>query len=148
MSSTPQTSRVVELLLEHALLGEQRKLRIQERDVERRVVDDQLGVGDELTQLGENVGETRLAAEEFGGEAVHLHRARIDLAIRTQVAVELPARAPPIDELDRPDLDDAVTLLGLEAGGFGVEDDLAHGKGLGDRGQEGQEVSRKRFATH
>ena len=128
------------LLLEHALRGEHRQFRIHERDVERRVVDDQLGVGHELTQLVEDVGEARLAAEEFGREAVHLHRTRIDGAIRTQVTVELPARSPPVHELDRADLDDAVTELRLEAGGFGVEDDLAHrAEGVGRAGRE-QEV--------
>ncbi len=117
-------------LLEHALLGQQRELRIHEGDVERRVVDDQLGVGDELAQLGEDVGEARLAAEEFGRETVHLHGTRIDGPIRTQVTVELPARAPSVHQLDRADLDDAVTEFRLEARGFGVEDDLSHEEGV------------------
>ena len=30
------------------------------------------------------------------------------------------------DQLSAADLDDAVTLGGLQAGGFGVEDDLSH----------------------
>ncbi len=79
------------------------------------------------TQLVEDVGEARLAAQELGREAVHLHGTRVDRAVRAQVTVELPARAPPVHELDRADLDDAVAELRLEAGGFGVEDDLAHG---------------------
>jgi hypothetical protein len=35
-------------------------------------------------------------------------------------------RRPAIDELDSGDLDDAVALLGIETGGLGVENDLAH----------------------
>jgi hypothetical protein len=40
--------------------------------------------------------------------------------------MEIIARQPAVDELHPRDLDDPVTQLGLEAGGFGVEDYLAH----------------------
>jgi hypothetical protein len=33
---------------------------------------------------------------------------------------------PPLGELDATDLDQAMPALDFEAGGFGVEDDLAH----------------------
>ena len=59
---------------------------------------------------------------------VHLDRAGVDLPVRTEVAVELPARPSTVDDLDRPDLDDAVAEFRLEARGFRVEDDLAHWK--------------------
>ena len=75
-------------------------------------------------------------AQELGRDAVHLQRAGIDFAVRAQVAMEHPARAPAIDDLDAADLDDAVPQLGLEAGGFGVEDDLTHGGGDGRKGLE------------
>ena len=56
---------------------------------------------DELEQLGGDVGEARLAAQELGREAVHLQRAGIDLPVGAQVAMELPPRAPAVDDLDR-----------------------------------------------
>jgi hypothetical protein len=40
--------------------------------------------------------------------------------------VEPSARRPSLGELDATDLDQAMTALDFEAGGFGVEDDLAH----------------------
>src|SRR5690606_11433223 len=42
---------------------------------------------------------------------------------------------PALDHLHAADLDDAVALLPFQAGGFGVEDDLAHGResGIGNR---------------
>ena len=40
--------------------------------------------------------------------------------------MERAAGAPPVDELDAADLDDAMAQLRLEPGGFGVEDDLPH----------------------
>ena len=39
----------------------------------------------------------------------------------------VPAGRAPVPELDAADLDDAVALGDFESGGFGVEDDLAHG---------------------
>ena len=67
-------------------------------------------------------------------ETVHLQRARVDLAVRAQVAVEDAPRAPAIHDLDAADLDDPVAEFGLQARGFGVEDDLAHGKRIADSG--------------
>ena len=32
-----------------------------------------------------------------------------------------------VEELDAADLDQTMTLIGVEAGGFGIEHDLAHG---------------------
>ena len=46
-------------------------------------------------------------------------------ALRIDVAVEDAAGREAVDQLDAADLDDAV-LARIEAGGFGVEDDLAH----------------------
>ena len=89
-------------------------------------MDDQLGLRDELAQLAHDVREPRLVAEELVGEPVHLQRSGVDLAIGAQVAVELAAGTAPVDDLDGPDLDDAVALLGFETGGLGVEDDLPH----------------------
>ncbi len=60
-------------------------------------------------------------------DAVHGQRARIDLAFRIQVAVELLAGGPAIGELDAADFDDAMTGARIEAGGFDVQNDLAHG---------------------
>jgi hypothetical protein len=40
--------------------------------------------------------------------------------------VELSTGTTAVDDLDRPDLDDPVTLFRLETRGLGVEDDLAH----------------------
>jgi hypothetical protein len=46
-------------------------------------------------------------------------------ALRVDVEMHRAAGREAIDQLDAAELDDAV-LAGVEAGGFGVEDDLAH----------------------
>ena len=86
------------------------------------VLGDVVGLGEAEARVGEDVGEAGLAAEEFRRQPVHLHGARIDGAIRTQVTVELPARAPPVHQFNRANLDDPVSEFRLEARGLGVED--------------------------
>ena len=48
------------------------QLRIEESDVECRVVDDELRAVDELEQLVDDLREARLLREELVGDAVHL----------------------------------------------------------------------------
>src|SRR5690606_7785252 len=60
-------------------------------------------------------------------QAGDLGGARIDIPLRIEVAVEMAAGRPPLDQLDAADLDDPVALGDLQARGLGVEDDLAQG---------------------
>ena len=65
--------------------------------------------------------------------AMDQQRARVNVALGTQVAMEHPAGAASVHDLDAADLDDAMALLGLETGGLRVEDDLAHGEVISDQ---------------
>jgi hypothetical protein len=56
-----------------------------------------------------------------------LQRTPIDRALGVDVAMECPARAPPIDELDAADFDDPMAGRSLEARRFRVQYYLAHG---------------------
>ncbi len=123
MRSVSTTSRAI---AGDRLQIEQPQLRIEKRAVERRVVDDELGAAHEFEQLFGDVAELRLVAQKFFGEPVHLQRAFLARAPRIDVAVKMVAGQPPVDDFDRRDFDHAVAELGIEAGGFGVEDDLAH----------------------
>ena len=53
---------------------------------------------------------------------------RRHVAVGIDIDVIAPAARDVIDELDRTDLDDAMALGRIEAGGFGIEDDFAHGQ--------------------
>ena len=74
----------------------------------------------------DDVAEARLLRQKLVGDAVHLLCAPVDLTVGPQVAMESTTGLPPIHQLDAADFDDAMALFGLESGGFGVEDDLAH----------------------
>ena len=108
------------------LTGQARQLRIQERDVERRVVDHELRAAQEGEQLLGDVRKARLPVQVGARDAVHRERAVLDLALGIQVAVEGAPRGPPVQQLHAADLDDTVIELGLEACGLGVQNDLSH----------------------
>ena len=65
--------------------------------------------------------------------AVHFRRADVDLALRVDEEMDRAARRAPVDDLEAGELDDPVALQRIEAGGFGVEDDLAHRFRTSDR---------------
>jgi hypothetical protein len=58
---------------------------------------------------------------------VHCHGLGIDLALRVDVPMEgLPGRHA-IENLDTADLDQSIAPHGIEASGFSIKNDFAHG---------------------
>ena len=102
------------------------ELGVEEADVERGVVDDQLGAANEVDEFGGNVGKARLVLQEVEADSVHRQRALVDVAIGVEIAVKVPVGQPPVAHLDAADFDDAVPELVLKAGRFGIEEDLSH----------------------
>jgi hypothetical protein len=103
------------------VLAHQGKFVVDEANVERRVMDDQLRALDEFEELIGHFSETRLAHQEFVGDAVDADGAFITLAIRLQVNVEMPPREASSDQLDTTDFDNPVAIGHRHAGGFGIE---------------------------
>jgi hypothetical protein len=62
--------------------GQALQLGVEECDIERRVVNDELGAADEFDQLIDDVRESRLLRQELVGDAVNLQCAPVDLTIR------------------------------------------------------------------
>ena len=87
-----------------------RQLGIEKADVEAGVVGDQRGIADELEELLGDILEQRLVLQELGGEAVHVHRVAMDVALGFEVAVELAAGGDAVDDLDAADLDQPVAV--------------------------------------
>jgi hypothetical protein len=104
----------------------QRKFCIQKADVERRVVNDQLGALQKIDQRSGDLRELRLVAQKIGGEAVYRERARIAVAFGVHVEVQVIARQAAVHQLDAADFDDAVATARVQARSFGIEDDLTH----------------------
>ena len=103
------------------------ELGIDEADVERGVVDDERRIADEFQELLDHFREQRLAGKELGRQAVHGKRFRRHVALGIDVAVKrLPGRHA-VEDLDAADLDQPVAAQRIEARGFGIENDFAHG---------------------
>ena len=103
-----------------------RELGIDEFQVELGVVDDQPRVvADEVQKLRDDAGEHRMFRQELGRQAVHGLRFARHVALGIDVALERAAGRQVIDQLDAGDLDEAVAGVGIEAGRFGIENDLA-----------------------
>src|SRR5690606_36084369 len=108
------------------LAVEPRHLGVEEADVEGRIVNQHLRATHERDQAIHDLGELRLAGQALAAQAVNLLGTRIDVALRIEVGMEVPPGAPPTLQLHEADLDDAMPFLGGQAGGFGIEDDLAN----------------------
>jgi hypothetical protein len=108
----------------------QTQLMIDECNVERSVVHDQLGTIDELKQFVDYVTKFWLVLKKFRRQSVHLQRARLAIAFGIQVIVEAAARQPPAQHFQRPDFDNTVAEPRFQASGFSVDKNLAHGLSL------------------
>ena len=126
MLAPRQHQRIDQPLAGHRGFLDALELGVEEAEIEHRVVRDQRRVAEELDQLLDLVREQRLVLEEVDAEPVHLEGGLRHVAFRIEVAVERLAGRKAIDQLDAADLDQPIALDGIEAGGFGVEHDLAH----------------------
>ena len=106
---------------------EQAELVIHEAHVEGRVVDHQLGTLDEGPEGVGDLGEHRLVGDPLIGDAMHADGLGLDVPLGIDVLVVGVAGESAVDHLHRPDLDQAMAVTGVDAGGLGIQDDLTHG---------------------
>ena len=102
------------------------QLVVEKTHVEGGIVDDQFGIAHEFQEFVSHVAEQRLVGQEFAGKTVHFQRAVLDVALGVDVNMVFASAQTSIDEFDRANFDDPVAFFRLQAGGFGVEDDLSH----------------------
>ena len=84
-------------------------------------MDDDLGTLAERQELVRDLGELRLVAQVVERHAVDPGRPLVDLALGVDVEMEVVARQAAVDDLHATDLDDPVSVLGLESGGFRIQ---------------------------
>jgi len=117
------------------------QLGIEEGHVERGVVDDELIVADEGEELVDDLGKFRLVAQEFRRQTMNTEGAFRHVALGIDVTVEeIPGRHM-VEDFETAELDQPVALIGRKAGGFGVENDLAHGDCLTEMEESGNPLS-------
>jgi len=103
------------------------KFGIKKADIERRVMDEDLGARDKINQALRDLREHRLVAQSLAAQSVHRQRPFINVAFRIEVKVQRPAAWPTINQFNTADFDDAVPVLSAEAGGLGIKNDLSRG---------------------
>ena len=114
---------------------------VKEGLIERHVVRDELIRAIKIgKQIFEDSGKGRLTGDAFVGDAVHTHRVRVNALFGVDVLVKVVFGRAAVDEFDAADFYDAVTFgfvtaIEVHAGGFGIEDDLAHGISLMKSGE-------------
>jgi hypothetical protein len=102
-------------------LTQQRKFIVNETNVERGVVDDQLRALDELEKLIGDLSETRLTHQKRSGNTVNADGSFIAFAIRLQIDVEVSPGQASADQFDTTDLDHAMPVCNGHTSGFGIE---------------------------
>src|SRR5262249_37672848 len=123
---TRQDKRVDEALFRQRGTAEKFEFGVEEVAVELGVVGDDGGVAEEFHQPVDDirVREVRLAAERLVGDAGDADGGLGNGPAGIDVDLEFTAGRQVVDQLDAADLYDPVPLSGVEAGGFGVEDDF------------------------
>ena len=127
MLASRQQQRIDQAIARDRLPLDAVEFGIDEADVERGVVDHERRVADEFQELLDHFREQRLAGKELAGQAVHGKRFRRHVALGIDVAVKRLPRRHAVVDFDAADLDQPVAAQRIEAGGFGIENDFAHG---------------------
>src|SRR5512140_3521943 len=109
------------------------ELGAQEAVIETGIVDHQRRIADEGEKIVDDLDETLVALEEIARQPVNGEGLGRHLALRIEIGVEGRAGRNPVKQFDAADFDQAVALVGIQPGGFGVEDDFAH---LGSPGRQ------------
>ena len=94
--------------------------------IEAGIVDDKRRIADKGQELIGNLNETFVPPQEFRGKSVDCESLGRHVAIRIKIGVKCCPGWYPIEQFDAPDFDQAVSLAGIDAGRFGVEDDFPH----------------------
>jgi hypothetical protein len=89
-------------------------------------MDDQFRALNKSQKVINHIGETRLVLEKFPGDAMHLQSALLYVTIGIEVAMKMLAGQSAVDQFNRCDFDNPVTLPGLQASGLRIQNNLPH----------------------
>ena len=106
-------------------LANEFQLKIQEPDVELRVVNNESVGPDEIKKWRHNLSKERFVFQEPGRNPVHIFGFDWDVTFGIYEAVKVTARWNAIINLNTTDFDDAVAALGIESRRFCIENNFA-----------------------
>ena len=99
---------------------------IQKAKIEHRVMSDQLRVAKKFDEFLDLLGEERLIPQKLDRQPVNFEGRFRHVAFRVEITMEGLAGRKAVKQFDTADLDQSIALKGIEACGFGIENDLAH----------------------
>ena len=102
------------------------KLGIDKADIERRVVDHQRRIANELQKFLDHLREQRFVGEELAGKTMHGECFSRHVALGIEMPMKGLAGRHPVENLDTADFNQPVAAQRVEARGFGIENDFAH----------------------
>ena len=126
MTPTRQHQRIDDPFVGNRRVAGAGELGIEEGHVEFGIVRNQGRLVDKFDELGGNRHKQRLVDQEGVVEAADAQRLGRHRPFGIKVTVKAAAGRDVVDQLDHADLDDAIAVLRIEPGRFGIEDDLAH----------------------
>jgi hypothetical protein len=126
--------------IDETISGDQRlaaalELGVEEGEIERRVMDDERRIANELEQLLGHLGKARLVLEEIGRQAVHRKGLGRHVTLGIDVAMERQPGGYAVEQLDAADLDHPMPLKGIETRGLGIQNDFPHANFPSDDGR-------------
>ena len=121
-------------------------LQLETFEVERGIVGDQHGIGNEGLELGQHLLDRRLITHHGIGDAVDRDRFRRNRPARVDQGGEgLPRQQPAVDDADAGEGNDLVPFRRCQTGGFGIEDHIRQrGQRPGAPGIGGQRLRQER----
>jgi hypothetical protein len=84
------------------------------------------GAAHELHELIGDLGESRMLGQELRIQTVDAQGLRVAVTLGIDVEVQMTIGHLAIMQFHAGELDQAVSALGFQAGGFCIKDDLAH----------------------
>src|SRR5690625_229851 len=89
-------------------------------------MNDQDVISHERQEIFRDLLEARLVGQELGGEAMDLEGFLRHVPLGIDVVLPCLTGWHVVDQFHTTDLDDPMTVIGIETGGFRIEYDLAH----------------------
>jgi len=105
---------------------ESAQFRVQEPEIEAGVVDNERRVAQKLEQRIDHGTERRFVRKKFIGKTVHALRLKRNVPFGIDIGLKALAARQVIEKFDAADLDDAMSVGGIEAGRFRIQHHFTH----------------------
>src|SRR6478752_870339 len=126
MLAARQQQRIDQPLARYQRAIDAFELGAKKRVIEAGIVDHERRVADKGKKLVGDFNEKLVPLQELGGKTMDSECLGRDVAFRIEVRMKCRTGRYPVEQFDAAELDKAMALARIQAGGFGIENDFAH----------------------